>query len=238
MQLAVVLMIQLVFWTSSANCLVLVFCLVGLQLPDATAVNSETGKVMDAANISNREWDVAAGFLVTARILIRRLQGRVLDQRKGCRHYWHQKLQFQSAENLRNPAPQAEESLNRTCRIDSRQSKPRSTNPSTCNVDTACNVLHSSFHVQIFTRPVSTGFVKFIWRARSGGWRLWKICGGKLSICTWCGRAKRITSKFLWLAWLSSFNITGSVTVQLTLLRNSFSHFRNPSLTIHPFVWA
>jgi len=46
MQLAVVLMIQLMFWTSGANCFVLVFCLVGLRLSETTVFHSETGKVM------------------------------------------------------------------------------------------------------------------------------------------------------------------------------------------------
>lgn len=142
MQLAVVFMSQLMFWTTGANCSVLAFCLVGLRLSEETVVHSETGKVMRRTLVI--ETGVAAGFLVAARILIRRLQGRFPDQREGCRQFG---FQFQSTENLRNLAPQVEEILNRTCRIDNRQSKPHSTNLSTCDVDTACNVLHSSFHV-------------------------------------------------------------------------------------------
>jgi hypothetical protein len=82
----------------------------------------------DGENVYNRDWDVAAGFLVTTRTLIWRLQGTVVDQREGCRHVWYQQLQFQSAENLKNLVSQVEESLNRTCRIDSRESKLHSSN--------------------------------------------------------------------------------------------------------------
>lgn len=48
------------------------------------------------------------GYLVTVKTLIRRLQERTLDQRQECSHQWRQQMQFQRAENLRNPDPQME----------------------------------------------------------------------------------------------------------------------------------
>ena len=55
MQLAVVLMNQLTLWTTDANCLVLVCCLVGLWLSKATVVQSETGKVTRRSFVMEKE---------------------------------------------------------------------------------------------------------------------------------------------------------------------------------------
>jgi hypothetical protein len=78
-------------WLTDANCTVLVFCLVGFRLSDATVVQSEAVKMIRRTFVMETV-DAVGTVLVNVRTLILRLQERVLDQRQGCSHLWLQEM--------------------------------------------------------------------------------------------------------------------------------------------------